>query len=132
MSATSQLQRYPNKEESSRECRANGSLLFYHQSSRKTFGLLLKIKPVMMKRHTYHRLSSLKEEETNHMSAPNVTNQPTPTYYPPGWNRERLLNSSRKELLSLPTEVLHFLLEIGRYSDYTSNLTRFGEVSKQI
>lgn len=67
-----------------------------------------------MKRYTYHRLSSLKEEETNHMSAPNVTNQPTPTYYPPGWNRERLLNSSRKELLALPTEVLHFLLDIGR------------------
>lgn len=67
-----------------------------------------------MKRYTYHRLSSLKEEETNHMSAPIVTNQPTPTYYPPGWNRERLLNSSRKELLALPTEVLHFLLEIGR------------------
>lgn len=67
-----------------------------------------------MKIYTYHRLSSLKEEEIGHMSAPNVTNQPTQTYYPSGWNRERLLNSSRKELLALPTEVLHFLLEIGR------------------
>lgn len=62
-----------------------------------------------MRGFTSHSLSSLKEEDTSDMSAPNRANQPTPTYYPTGWNRERLLNSSQKELFALPIEVMQFL-----------------------
>lgn len=35
-----------------------------------------------------------------------ATSQPVPSYYPPGWDRERVVNTTSAELDALPPEVL--------------------------
>ncbi len=43
----------------------------------------------------------------------------TPSYYPPGWDRKRLLDSEQEELFALPSEVRQtFLLQLIKSSDY--------------